>query len=361
MYGNDFIDPDEPLNAADSGDIDDAVTAAATALEQRPDGDSSGVAFDALLAADQRIEPRDDMPEGYRKTLIRQIAQHAHSEIIGMQPEGNWISRAPSLRRKAILMAKVQDEAGHGLYLYSAAETLGVDRADLLDMLHTGRQKYSSIFNYPTLTWADNGAIGWLVDGAAIMNQVPLCRCSYGPYARAMIRVCKEESFHQRQGFEILWTLSRGTQAQQDMAQDAVNRWWKPSLMMFGPPDTGPEAASGGHTEQSMAWGIKRFSNDDLRQKFVDMTVPQAQKLGLTLPDPDLTFNEKTGHWDFGALDWSELWRVIRGDGACNAERIERRVGAHTEGAWVRDAANAYAAKHDRAQPVRAQQEEHVA
>ena len=308
------------------------------------------------LAADQRIEPRDWMPEAYRKTLIRQIAQHAHSEIIGMQPEGNWITRAPSLRRKAILMAKVQDEAGHGLYLYSAAETLGVDRAELLDLLHSGRQKYSSIFNYPTLTWADIGAIGWLVDGAAIMNQVPLCRCSYGPYARAMIRVCKEESFHQRQGFEILWTLMRGTPAQQDMAQDAVNRWWWPALMMFGPSGHRGGATRGGHTEQSMAWGIKRFSNDDLRQKFVDMSVPQALKIGLTLPDPDLRLNEESGHWDFGAIDWSELWRVIKGDGACNAERIEHRVGAHNEGAWVREAGAAYAAKQGRAR-----QDEYVA
>jgi ring-1,2-phenylacetyl-CoA epoxidase subunit PaaA len=345
MYGNDFIDPDEPLNAAESGDLDDAVAATSTGRRR-----GEGASFEALLAADQRIEPRDEMPEAYRKTLIRQIAQHAHSEIIGMQPEGNWISRAPSLRRKAILMAKVQDEAGHGLYLYSAAETLGVDRAELLDLLHSGRQKYSSIFNYPTLTWADNGAIGWLVDGAAIMNQVPLCRCSYGPYARAMIRVCKEESFHQRQGFEILWTLMRGTPAQQDMAQDAVNRWWWPSLMMFGPPDTGEAATTGGHTEQSMAWGIKRFSNDALRQRFVDMTVAQAQKIGLTLPDPDLRFNQESGHWDFGAIDWSELWRVIKGDGPCNAERIEHRLGAHHEGAWVREAANAYADKRSRAQ-----------
>ena len=347
MYGDDFINPDEPLNAAELGDVDDPMPASATALAPREDDGSS---FEALLAADLRIEPRDEMPEAYRKTLIRQIAQHAHSEIIGMQPEGSWIGRAPSLRRKAILMAKVQDEAGHGLYLYSAAETLGIDRAELLDMLHSGRQKYSSIFNYPTLTWADNGAIGWLVDGAAIMNQVPLCRCSYGPYARAMIRVCKEESFHQRQGFEILWTLMRGTQAQKEMAQDAVNRWWWPALMMFGPPDTGEASTQGGHTEQSMAWGIKRFSNDALRQKFVDMTVPQAKKIGLTLPDPDLRLNEGTGHWAFGVIDWSELWRVIKGDGACNAERIEHRVGAHNEGAWVREAANAYAAKQARVQ-----------
>lgn len=297
--------------------------------------------FDSMVAAEERIEPRDWMPEGYRRTLVRQIAQHAHSEIIGMQPEGNWITRAPSLRRKAILLAKVQDEAGHGLYLYAAAETLGVDREDLLDLLHTGRQKYSSIFNYPTLTWADMGAIGWLVDGAAIMNQVPLCRCSYGPYGRAMVRICKEESFHQRQGFEILHTLSRGTPAQKAMAQDAVDRFWWPSLMMFGPPD-----ADSPHSAQSMAWGIKRFSNDDLRQRFVDMIVPQAQVLGLTLPDPDLRWDEASGHWSFGAIDWSELDRVIRGDGPCNAQRMERRRTAHEEGAWVRESATAYAAKH---------------
>ena len=280
------------------------------------------------------------MPEAYRKTLIRQIAQHAHSEIIGMQPEGNWITRAPSLRRKAILMAKVQDEAGHGLYLYSAAETLGVDRDELLDLLHAGRQKYSSIFNYPTLTWADMGAIGWLVDGAAIVNQVPLCRCSYGPYARAMVRICKEESFHQRQGFEILHTLSHGTPAQKAMAQDAVDRWWWPSLMMFGPPDDeSPNSA------QSMAWGIKRFTNDELRQRFVDMTVPQAEVLGLTLPDPDLRLDEATGHYDFGEIDWSEFFAVLKGNGPCNPQRIEHRRRAHDEGAWVREAAAAYAAK----------------
>ena len=296
--------------------------------------------FDALIAGDERVEPRDWMPEGYRKTLIRQIAQHAHSEIIGMQPEGNWITRAPSLRRKAILMAKVQDEAGHGLYLYSAAETLGVDRAELLDLLHAGRQKYSSIFNYPTLTWADMGAIGWLVDGAAIVNQVPICRCSYGPYARAMVRICKEESFHQRQGFEILHTLSHGTDAQKAMAQDAVDRWWWPSLMMFGPPTTSRRT-----TAQSMAWGIKRFSNDELRQKFVDMTVPQAEVLGLTLPDPDLRLDEATGHYTFGAIDWSEFFEVLKGNGPCNAERIEHRRRAHDEGAWVREAAGAYADK----------------
>jgi len=296
--------------------------------------------FDALIAADQRIEPRDWMPEGYRKSLIRQIAQHAHSEIIGMQPEGNWITRAPSLRRKAILLAKVQDEAGHGLYLYSAAETLGVNRDELLDALHAGRQRYSSIFNYPTLTWADMGAIGWLVDGAAIVNQVPICRCSYGPYARAMVRICKEESFHQRQGFEILHTLSHGTPEQHAMAQDAVDRWWWPSLMMFGPPDdASPNSA------QSMAWKIKRHSNDDLRQRFVDMTVPQAGVLGLTLPDPDLRLNAETGHYEFGEIDWAEFKEILSGNGPCNRQRIERRKAAHAEGAWVREAAVAYANK----------------
>jgi len=301
--------------------------------------------FWRVVGEDGRVEPRDVMPDDYRASLIRQIAQHAHSEIIGMQPEGEWIGRAPSLRRKAILMAKVQDEAGHGLYLYAAAETLGVDRSELLDKLHDGRQKYSSIFNYPTLTWADIGTIGWLVDGAAIVNQVPLCRCSYGPYARAMIRVCKEESFHQRQGFEALHTLSHGTPAQHAMAQDAVNRWWWPSLMMFGPHDSGA-AAGKGHTQRSMAWGIKRFSNDDLRQRFVDMTAPQADALGLTLPDPDLRWNEERGHYDFGEMDFSELYDVIKGNGPCNAERMARRRGAHEAGAWVREAASAYAAKH---------------
>jgi ring-1,2-phenylacetyl-CoA epoxidase subunit PaaA len=296
--------------------------------------------FREIIDADGRIEPRDAMPEGYRKTLVRPIAQHAHSEIIGIQPEGNWITRAPSLRRKAILMAKVQDEAGHGLYLYAAAETLGVDRAELLDLLHSGRQKYSSIFNYPTLTWADMGAIGWLVDGAAIVNQVPLCRCSYGPYARAMVRICKEESFHQRQGFEILHTLSHGTEAQKSMAQDAVNRWWWPSLMMFGPSDD-----SSPNSAQSMAWGIKRFSNDALRQRFVDMTVPQAEALGLTLPDPDLRWNEERGHYDYGEIDFTELFEVIKGNGPCNRQRLSHRVRAHENGAWVREAADAYAAK----------------
>ena len=307
---------------------------------QATDGQAS---FDAAIAADQRIEPRDWMPEEYRRSLVRQIAQHAHSEIIGMQPEGNWITRAPSLRRKAILMAKVQDEAGHGLYLYSAAETLGVSRDELMEALHSGRQKYSSIFNYPTLTWADMGAIGWLVDGAAIMNQVPLCRCSYGPSARAMIRICKEESFHQRQGFEILHTLSHGTEAQHAMAQDAVDRWWWPSLMMFGPPDD-----QSSHTAQSMAWNIKRHTNDELRQKFVDMCVPQAEVLGLTLPDPELRWNEATQHHDFGPIDWDELFRVIKGDGPVNRKRMEHKLRAHAEGAWVREAAAAYAAKHRR-------------
>jgi ring-1,2-phenylacetyl-CoA epoxidase subunit PaaA len=296
--------------------------------------------FEAILAADGRVEPRDWMPDDYRKTLVRQIAQHAHSEIIGMQPEGNWLTRAPSLKRKAILMAKVQDEAGHGLYLYSAAETLGVSRDELFDLLHSGKQKYSTIFNYPTLTWADMGAIGWLVDGAAITNQVPLCRCSYGPYARAMVRICKEESFHQRQGFEILYTLSHGTPAQHDMAQDAVDRWWWPSLMMFGPPDQDSP-----HSAQSMAWRIKRFSNDDLRQRFVDMCVPQAEVLGLTLPDAELAWNEERGHYDFGAIDWDEFREVVRGNGPCNRQRMEHKIRAHEEGAWVREAALVHAEK----------------
>ncbi|MGY2875378.1 ring-1,2-phenylacetyl-CoA epoxidase subunit PaaA [Marmoricola sp. URHA0025 HA25] len=299
--------------------------------------------FEELIGANERVEPRDAMPDAYRATLVRQIAQHAHSEIIGMQPEGNWLTRAPSLRRKAILLAKVQDEAGHGLYLYAAAETLGVSRDELLDALHGGRQKYSSIFNYPTLTWADIGAIGWLVDGAAIVNQVPLCRCSYGPYARAMVRICKEESFHQRQGFELLQTLSRGTDAQHAMAQDAVDRWWWPSLMMFGPPD---DAST--HSAQSSAWGIKRFSNDTLRQRFVDMTVPQAEVLGLTLPDPDLRWNAEREGWDFGEIDFTELYEVVKGNGPCNAQRLATRVRAHEDGAWVREAATAYAEKHAR-------------
>jgi ring-1,2-phenylacetyl-CoA epoxidase subunit PaaA len=296
--------------------------------------------FDDTIAREHRIEPRDWMPDGYRKTLIRQIAQHAHSEIIGMQPEGNWITRAPSLRRKAILLAKVQDEAGHGLYLYSAAETLGADRADLTDLLVHGRQKYSSIFNYPTLSYADVGVIGWLVDGAAICNQVPLCRSSYGPYARAMIRICKEESFHQRQGYELLMTMMRGTDAQRAMVQAAVDRFWWPSLMMFGPPD-----AASANTEQSMAWGIKRHTNDELRQRYVDMSVPQADKLGVTLPDPDLRWNDARGHYDFGQVDWDELKAVISGNGPCNAERVAHRKTAHDNGAWVREAASAHARK----------------
>jgi ring-1,2-phenylacetyl-CoA epoxidase subunit PaaA len=296
--------------------------------------------FEAYVAEEKKIEPKDWMPEAYRKTLIRQISQHAHSEIVGMLPEGNWISRAPSLKRKAILLAKVQDEAGHGLYLYSAAETLGVTREKMLDDLHAGKSKYSSIFNYPTLTWADMGAVGWLVDGAAIMNQVPLCKCSYGPYARAMVRVCKEESFHQRQGFQIMHSLSQGTDDQKAMAQDALNRWWWPSLMMFGPSDDeSPNSA------QSMKWNIKRFSNDELRQRFVDMTVPQAELLGLTLPDPDLTWNEERGHYDFGAINWEEFFQVIQGNGPCNKERLGARVQAHENGAWVREAAKAHAQK----------------
>jgi ring-1,2-phenylacetyl-CoA epoxidase subunit PaaA len=296
--------------------------------------------FDALIEADQKIEPRDWMPDDYRRGLIRQIAQHAHSEIIGMQPESNWISRAPSLKRKAILLAKVQDEAGHGLYLYAAAETLGVTRDTLVEQLLSGRQKYSSIFNYPTLTWADVGAIGWLVDGAAIVNQVPLCRCSYGPYARAMIRICKEESFHQRQGYEILHTLAHGTGEQKAMAQDAVDRWWYPSLAMFGPPD-----AQSTHSEKSMAWRIKRFSNDELRQRFVDMCVPQAEVLGLTIPDPDLRFDPERGGYAYTQPDFAELTRVIKGDGPCNRQRMAHRRAAHADGAWVREAAAAYAAK----------------
>lgn len=296
--------------------------------------------FDAKIDRGDFIEAKDWMPEAYRKTLVRQISQHAHSEIVGMLPEGNWITRAPTLKRKAILLAKVQDEGGHGLYLYAAAETLGVSRDALIDALHAGKAKYSSIFNYPTLTWADIGVIGWLVDGAAIMNQIPLCRCSYGPYARAMIRVCKEESFHQRQGFDLLLTMMGGTEAQRDMVQDAVNRWWWPSLMMFGPPD-GESKNSG----DSMRWGIKRISNDDLRQKFVDATAPQADVLGVRLPDPDLRWNEVRGHYDFGAIDWTEFWSVVNGDGPCNRDRLAARIKARDEGAWVREAAVAHAEK----------------
>ncbi len=296
--------------------------------------------FQAKIDDEIRIEPKDWMPDAYRKTLIRQISQHAHSEIVGMLPEGNWITRAPSLRRKVALLAKVQDEAGHGLYLYSAAETLGADRDEMIEDLHAGKAKYSSIFNYPTLNWADIGAIGWLVDGAAIMNQVPLCRCSYGPYARAMVRICKEESFHQRQGYEIMLTLCRGTAEQKAMAQDALNRWWWPSLMMFGPNDEDSK-----HTQQSMDWKIKRFTNDELRQRFVDMTVPQAEYLGIQIPDPDLKWNEERGHYDFGEINWDEFWNIVKGNGPCNKQRIKARKKAYDDGAWVREAAMAYAEK----------------
>ncbi len=298
--------------------------------------------FQTRIDAEENIEPKDWMPDAYRKTLIRQISQHAHSEIVGMLPEGNWITRAPSLRRKVALLAKVQDEAGHGLYLYSAAETLGISRAELLEQLHTGSAKYSSIFNYPAITWADIGAIGWLVDGAAIMNQVMLTRTSYGPYARAMVRICKEESFHQRQGYEIMLTLSKGTEVQKSMAQDALNRWWWPSLMMFGPADSDSK-----HTQQSMKWKIKRKTNDELRQQFVDQTVPQAEVLGLTIPDKDLKWNEASGHYDFGAINWDEFWKVVKGNGPCNRERLKARVEAHEKGAWVRAAATAYAEKQE--------------
>ncbi|MFN5981949.1 MAG: 1,2-phenylacetyl-CoA epoxidase subunit PaaA [Fluviicola sp.] len=296
--------------------------------------------FQAKIDNEIRIEPKDWMPEEYRKTLIRQISQHAHSEIVGMLPEGNWITRAPNLRRKAVLLAKVQDEAGHGLYLYSAVETLGADREETIDDLNSGKAKYSSIFNYPTLTWADMGAIGWLVDGAAIMNQVPLCRCSYGPYARAMVRVCKEESFHQRQGFEIISKLAHGTPEQKEMAQDALNRFWWPALMMFGPND-----ADSKHTKQSMDWKIKRHTNDELRQLFVDVTVPQAEMIGLTVPDKDLKLNSETGHYEYGEINWDEFWEVVKGNGPCNAERVEARRKAKDDGLWVREAANAYAEK----------------
>lgn len=349
MYGNDFsapdATPDEGPGSGLLGEVEaaEAELRAAAARGRRggptPDDDLASY-FADVVGAEQKIEPRDWMPDAYRRTLIRQIAQHAHSEIIGMQPEGNWISRAPSLKRKAILLAKVQDEAGHGLYLYAAAETLGISRDELVRLLLDGKQKYSSIFNYPTLSWADVGAIGWLVDGAAIVNQVPLCRCSYGPYARAMIRVCKEESFHQRQGYEILHTLAHGTPGQQAMAQEAVDRWWYPSLAMFGPPD-----GDSTHSAQSMAWKIKRFSNDDLRQRFVDMCVQQAEILGLRIPDADLRWNEERQAYDYTQPDYDELMRVISGDGPCNRERIAHRRAAHADGAWVREAAAAYAAK----------------
>ncbi|MET4220680.1 ring-1,2-phenylacetyl-CoA epoxidase subunit PaaA [Bradyrhizobium sp. LB7.2] len=304
--------------------------------------------FQARIDAEERIEPNDWMPAAYRKTLTRQISQHAHSEIVGMLPEGNWITRAPSLRRKAALLAKVQDECGHGLYLYAAAETLGTSREELVDAMLAGKAKYSSIFNYPTLTWADIGIIGWLVDGAAIMNQIPLCRCSYGPYARAMIRVCKEESFHQRQGYEIVLTLCRGSDEQKAMAQEALNRWWWPVLMMFGPPD-----ATSQHSDTSTKWKIKRFSNDELRQKFVDATVPQAQYLGLTIPDPGM-IQDADGHWRYSEIDWTEFKQVLAGNGPCNRDRIAARRKAHDEGAWVREAAAAYAAKRARRQTAQA-------
>lgn len=325
MYTQSFTTDPTALKSVGASSSDDAVRNAA---------------FEAKIDANGRIEPQDFMPEAYRKTLVRQISQHAHSEIVGMLPEGNWILRAPSLKRKAILIAKVQDEGGHGLYLYSAAETLGTSREELLDALHTGKAKYSSIFNYPTLTWADIGVIGWLVDGAAIMNQVPLCRCSYGPYARAMVRICKEESFHQRQGYEALLTMMKGTQAQRDMVQDAVNRWWWKCLAMFGPPDSDSP-----HSAQGMRWGIKRISNDDIRQKFVDATVPQAEVLGVRLPDPDLKWNETRGHYDYGQIDWNEFWQTVNGHGPCNRERLATRVSAHENGQWVRDASVAYAEK----------------
>ncbi|HFG8808264.1 1,2-phenylacetyl-CoA epoxidase subunit PaaA [Corynebacterium striatum] len=320
-----------------SGSLSDAslsaVPTASTAEEE--------ARFNALIAEDSRIEPTDWMPAAYRKTLTRQVSQHAHSEIIGMQPEANWITRAPSLKRKAILMAKVQDEAGHGLYLYSAAETLGTPRDELVQQLLDGTAKYSSIFNYPARTWADIGAIGWLVDGAAICNQVPLCRASYAPYGRAMVRICKEESFHQRQGWEILYELSHGTPEQKQMAQEAINRFYGPALQMFGPPDDDSP-----NSKQSMAWNIKRFSNDELRQRFVDMIVPQAEALGLHFEDPDLKWNEERGHYDFGELDWAEFKSVIKGEGPCNVQRMQRRRQAHDDGAWVREAAAAYAEKH---------------
>jgi ring-1,2-phenylacetyl-CoA epoxidase subunit PaaA len=321
----------QALNMSDTDDrnVEDAARAAA---------------FQARIDDDERIEPNDWMPAAYRKTLTRQISQHAHSEIVGMLPEGNWITRAPTLRRKAALLAKVQDECGHGLYLYAAAETLGSSREELVDAMLTGKAKYSSIFNYPTLTWADIGTIGWLVDGAAIMNQIPLCRCSYGPYARAMIRVCKEESFHQRQGFEIMLTLCRGNDEQKAMAQDALNRWWWPVLMMFGPPDKVSQ-----HSDTSTKWKIKRFTNDELRQKFVDATVPQAQFLGLTIPDPAMKQDED-GHWVPGPIDWDEFKQVLAGNGPCNRDRLAARRKAHDEGAWVREAAATYAEKRKRRQ-----------
>ena len=318
------------------------MTTTARSLSPVGEDDAAGQKlFDELIAADSSIEPTDWMPAAYRKTLVRQVSQHAHSEIIGMQPEANWITRAPSLKRKSILMAKVQDEAGHGLYLYSAAETLGTSRDEMVQQLLDGTANYSSIFNYPARTWADIGAIGWLVDGAAIVNQVPLCRASYAPYGRAMVRICKEESFHQRQGWEILYELAHGTEAQKQMAQEAINRFYGPALQMFGPPDTDSP-----NSQQSMEWNIKRFSNDDLRQRFVDMIVPQAEALGLHFEDPDLKWNEERGHYDFGELDWDEFKQVIKGEGPCSVQRMQRRRQAHEDGAWVREAAAEFAKKY---------------
>ena len=318
------------------------MTTTERSLSSVGDNDAAGQKlFDDIIAADSRIEPTDWMPEAYRKTLVRQVSQHAHSEIIGMQPEANWITRAPSLKRKSILMAKVQDEAGHGLYLYSAAETLGTSRDEMVQQLIDGTAKYSSIFNYPARTWADIGAIGWLVDGAAICNQVPLCRASYAPYGRAMVRVCKEESFHQRQGWEILYELANGTEAQKQMAQEAINRFYGPALQMFGPPD-----ADSPNSQQSMEWNIKRFTNDELRQRFVDMIVPQAEALGLTFDDPDLKWNEERGHYDFGELDWDEFKQVLKGEGPCSVQRMQRRRQAQEDGAWVREAAAEFAKKY---------------
>jgi ring-1,2-phenylacetyl-CoA epoxidase subunit PaaA len=309
-------------------------------IQGREDMTPDELAFQQRIDDGIKIEAKDWMPDAYRKTLIRQISQHAHSEIVGQLPEGNWVTRAPTLKRKAILTAKIQDEAGHGLYLYSAAETLGVSRDELLAALHSGKAMYSSIFNYPTLSWADMGAVGWLVDGSAIINQIPLCRCSYGPYARAMIRVCKEESFHARQGYDIMLSLCNGTPEQKQMAQDALNRWWWPSLMMFGPSD-----AESVNSAQSAQWRIKLFSNDELRQRMVDQTVPQAEYLGLTVPDPDLKFNQETGHYEFGEIDWSEFYDVLKGNGPCNRDRLRTRVQAYEEGAWFRDALVAHADK----------------
>ena len=316
--------------------VDTGVTSLSAADELSPEER----AFEQRIDADIKIEPRDWMTEGYRKTLIRQISQHAHSEIVGQLPEGNWVTRAPTLKRKTILLAKIQDEAGHGLYLYSAAETLGVSRDQMTLDLLSGKAKYSSIFNYPTLSWADIGMIGWLVDGAAIINQIPLCRCSYGPYARAMVRICKEEAFHARQGFDVVMALCRGTPEQKQMAQEALNRWWWPALMMFGPPDT--ESVN---SAQSARWKIKLFSNDELRQRMVDQTVPQAEFLGLSIPDPDLRWNEERAQYDFGAIDWSEFYSVLKGNGPCNRDRIQTRRKAWDDGAWFRDGLNAHAEK----------------